>query len=202
MPQDLTLATRNQHKLLEVQRILAPFGIAVQPLPAVVALGPETGETFESNARGKALIAAEVLKRPVLADDSGIEALALGGRPGVRSARFAGEHATDADNLAKLLSLAPAGSVLTYVCVLVYATGGGEHRVFYGRCRGRLAAAPQGAGGFGYDPAFLPDDIPGVHTIAELSAAEKDGISHRGRALRAFATWLIGGGRSAEIDRG
>jgi XTP/dITP diphosphohydrolase len=140
-----------------------------------------------------------------IADDSGIEAAALGGAPGVRSARYAGEDASDDENLAKLLREAPAGSALAYVCALVYVDprGSGEERVFEARCTGRLAAEPKGAGGFGYDPAFLPDDgdggplqgdlsdgSPTGPTMAELSDEEKDAISHRGRAARALLEWL------------
>ena len=96
-----------------------------------------------------------------IADDSGIEAAALGGAPGVRSARYAGERATDEQNLDKLLHEAPAGSALAYVCALAYVDpADGVERLFEGRCTGRLAAAPRGEGGFGYDPAFLPDDGP------------------------------------------
>ena len=131
-------------------------------LPAEVTLPPEDGETFAENALGKARAAARATGRVSIADDSGIEAAALGGAPGVRSARYAGEHATDEENLAKLLREAPAGSALEYVCAIAYVDprAPGVERVFEGRCTGRLAAEPRGAGGFGYDPAFLPDDGP------------------------------------------
>jgi XTP/dITP diphosphohydrolase len=129
-----------------------------------------------------------------IADDSGIAADALGGAPGVRSARYAGEHASDAENLAKLLREAPAGSGLEYVCVIAYVDPAtGAERLFEGRCRGRLAAEPDGDGGFGYDPAFLPDDVPDGRTMAELSDEEKDAISHRGRAARLLLEWLRAG---------
>jgi XTP/dITP diphosphohydrolase len=199
---ELILATRNAHKLREVSRLLAPYGLTVAPLPESVELPPEDGESFEANALPKARAAAAALGLPVIADDSGIESAALGGRPGVRSARFAGEHATDAENLAKLLADAPAGSELRYVCALAFvdgaAAGAGSgaaaaadsERVFFGDCRGRLAAAPAGSAGFGYDPAFLPADRTDNLTMAELSEAEKDAISHRGHAVRAFAEWF------------
>jgi len=195
MAATLVLATRNAHKLREVARLLAPFGLEVEPLPAGVELPPETGETFESNALPKARAAAAALGRAAIADDSGIEADALGGAPGVRSARYAGEHATDAENLARLLREAPAGSGLRYVCALAYVAPDGSERVFFGESRGRLSCRPRGERGFGYDPAFLPDDHPDSRdrTMAELSDAEKDAISHRGRAVRAFAQWLTGG---------
>jgi XTP/dITP diphosphohydrolase len=202
MPDPLILSTRNAHKIREVTRILGPFGLVVEPLPDHVELPPENGDTFEANALPKARAAAEVLNRPVIADDSGIEAEALAGRPGVRSARYAGEHATDAENLAKLLREAPAGSALRYVCALAYVApspgplaGSGKQQfvenIFFGTCTGHLAEHPRGDGGFGYDPAFLPDDGPPGLTMAELDDLSKDAISHRGRALRAMAEWLL-----------
>jgi XTP/dITP diphosphohydrolase len=187
----LVLATRNAHKVTEVARMLAPLGLSVEPLPAGVELPPEDGETFAANALPKARAAAVALRRPAIADDSGIEAAALGGAPGVRSARFAGEHASDQQNLAKLIREAPAGSALRYVCALAYVDPlSGAEQVFLGECRGRLTGRPQGERGFGYDPAFIPDADDGSRTMAELSDAEKDAISHRGQALRALAQWL------------
>jgi XTP/dITP diphosphohydrolase len=180
----LVLATRNAHKAREFSGLLAPHEVDV--LPAQVTLPPETGETFEENALAKARAAAAALGRPAIADDSGIAAEALGGAPGVRSARYAGEDATDAENLAKLLREAPPGSPLAYVCALAYVEPGGAEHVVVGRCTGRLAEAPRGEGGFGYDPAFLPDDTADGRTMAELTPAEKDAISHRGRAARAL----------------
>jgi XTP/dITP diphosphohydrolase len=185
----LVLATRNPHKAREFAALLDGFDIA--PLPADVALPPETGDTFAANALIKARAGAAGAGGPVIADDSGIEAAALCGAPGVYSARFAGEHATDTENLAKLLREAPAGSALAYVCVIALVDGDGE-RLFEGRCTGTLAAAPRGSGGFGYDPAFVPDDLDDGRTMAELSLAEKDAISHRGRAARALRAWLAG----------
>ncbi len=187
----LVLSTRNPHKIKEVSRVLAPFGIAVEGLPDDVDLPPEAGDTFAANAIPKARAAAHATGRPAIADDSGIEAEALGGRPGVRSARYAGEHATDEENLAKLMHEAPAGSRLRYVCALAYAEpDGGEERVFFGECTGSMASERRGSRGFGYDPAFVPDDGPDHRTMAELTESEKDAISHRGRALRALAAWL------------
>ncbi len=187
----LTLATRNAHKLEEVRRLLAPAGIAVAPLPEGVVLPPEVGETFAENALPKARAAATALGVPAIADDSGIEAEALGGAPGVRSARYAGEHASDEENLAKLMREAPAGSALRYVCALAYVDPlGGEERVFFGECTGRLAGERRGSRGFGYDPSFLPDEETGGRSMAELTDAEKDRISHRGHAVRALASWL------------
>ncbi len=186
----LVLATRNAYKLEEVWRLLAPAGIAVSPLPQGVVLPPEVGETFAENALPKAQAAASALGVPAIADDSGIEAEALGGAPGVRSARFAGECATDEENLARLTREAPAGSALRYVCALAYVDPrNGQEQVFFGECRGRLASQRRGSRGFGYDPVFLPDEDDG-RSMAELSEAEKDRISHRGHAVRAFADWL------------
>ena len=186
---DLLLATRNPHKLREFDRLLAPHNVLA--LPDDVVLPPEVGETFEANAVPKAQTAAAATGRIAIADDSGIEAAALGGAPGVFSARYAGTSATDEENLAKLLREAPAGSALAYVCVIAYVDPTtGEERCFEGRGTGRLAEAPRGAGGFGYDPAFIPDDGDGTRTMAELSEAEKDAISHRGRAARKLLAWL------------
>jgi XTP/dITP diphosphohydrolase len=107
----------------------------------------------------------------------------------VRSARYAGEQATDQDNLDKLRAEAPPQSALRYVCALAYVDGDTEH-VVEGDCTGTMAARPAGTGGFGYDPVFLPDDAPGGRTMAELTDDEKDAISHRGRAARALLAWL------------
>ncbi|HUR85301.1 MAG TPA: non-canonical purine NTP pyrophosphatase [Solirubrobacteraceae bacterium] len=184
----LVLATRNPHKAREFATLLAPHDVL--PLPADVRLPPETGETFAANALDKARAAAAATGEQAVADDSGIESAALAGAPGVRSARFAGEDASDEENLAKLLREAPAGSGLAYVCALAYIDGDGAEHLFEGRCTGTLAADPRGDGGFGYDPAFLPDDLPGDRTMAELPPAEKDAISHRGRAARALLAHL------------
>ncbi len=185
----LLLATRNEHKRREFGRVLP--GWEIDALPAEVQLPPEDGETFAENALGKARAAAQATGRMSIADDSGIEAAALGGRPGVRSARYAGEDASDEQNLAKLRLQAPVGSALQYVCALAYVNPEtGEERVFEGRCAGRLAAERRGERGFGYDPVFLPDDWPGEETMAQLSDAQKDQISHRGRAARALLAWL------------
>jgi XTP/dITP diphosphohydrolase len=190
----LILSTRNPHKLREFERLLGPAGVALEPLPEGLELPPEDGETFADNALGKARAAALGTGRVAVADDSGIEVEALGGAPGVRSARYAGVGATDEENLAKLMREAPAGTGLRYVCALAYVDpGAGVERLFYGDCQGRLAPVARGSGGFGYDPAFLPLELPGAgRTMAELSDAEKDLISHRGHAARALVQWLRG----------
>jgi XTP/dITP diphosphohydrolase len=205
----LLLATHNEHKRREFARLLEGDGaVEVEALSADVLLPPEEGQTFAENALGKARAAAASGGCASIADDSGIEAAALAGAPGVRSARYAGEGASDLQNLQKLLREAPAGSRLEYVCVIAYVDPGrGVERVFEGRCGGSLAAEPRGARGFGYDPAFLPEDGPEGQTMAELSDAQKDAISHRGRAARALLGWLLedvdrGGGGDREAESG
>jgi len=191
-PRRLLLATRNAHKAEEFTTLLAPY--AVDPLPDEVILPPETGTTFAENALGKARAAAAATGRVAIADDSGIAAAALDGAPGVYSARFAGPEATDAENLAKLLREAPAGSGVAYVCAIAHVDPTEDparprEHVVHGRCTGVLAAEPRGDGGFGYDPAFVPDEHP-ARTMAELTPAEKHAISHRGRAARELLAWL------------
>jgi XTP/dITP diphosphohydrolase len=184
----LLLATRNAHKLREFERLLPRTRL--DPLPDDVATPPEDGDTYAANALIKARAAAAATGRAAIADDSGIEAEALGWAPGVRTARFAGEHATDADNLAKLAAEAPPGSRLRYVCVIAHVTPDGKEHLSEGTTTGTLASAPRGERGFGYDPLFVPDDDPRGRTMAELTDAEKDAISHRGRAARALEEWL------------
>ena len=193
----LLLATRNEHKRREFERLLAradaPERWELALLPASVALPPEDGETFAENALLKARAAASATGKATIADDSGIEAAALGGRPGIRSARYAGEHPSDDQNLRKLVREVPAGSRLHYRCALAYVDPARRtERLFEGSCAGSMAPAPRGSGGFGYDPIFLPDDGPGELTMAELTEEQKDAISHRGRAARALAGWLLG----------
>jgi XTP/dITP diphosphohydrolase len=188
----LVFATRNAHKLRELAALLDGFDVVA--LPDDVTLPPETGETFAANALPKARAAAAATDEPAFGDDSGIEAEALGGAPGVYSARFAGEGATDPDNLARLIAEVPAGSALAYVCVIALVDPRtGEERLFEGRCTGTMADAPRGSGGFGYDPVFVPDDRDDGRTMAELAPAEKDAISHRGRAARALRDHLRAG---------
>jgi XTP/dITP diphosphohydrolase len=185
----LVLATRNDHKLREFGRLLP--SVPLQPLPDGVPSPEETGTTFAANALIKARAAAAVTGRPAIADDSGIESEALDGAPGVYSARFAGEQATDGENLAKLRAQAPAGSRLRYVCVIAHVSPEGAEHLFEGTCVGTMSADVRGAGGFGYDPIFVPDDpLAAGRTMAELTDAEKDEISHRGDAARALLDWL------------
>jgi XTP/dITP diphosphohydrolase len=185
----LVLATRNPHKLREFQEALPD--IEILPLPDDVELPPETGDTFAENALEKARAAHAATGLPSIADDADIEAAALDGRPGVRSARFAGENATDEENLQKLLDDVPADAdrSVAYVCALVHVSDDGEEWLFEHSCTGQLASEPRGSGGFGYDPAFVPDDYSDGRTIAELTPDEKHAISHRGRAAKAFHDW-------------
>jgi XTP/dITP diphosphohydrolase len=188
----LIVATHNDHKLRELRELLP--GVELDPLPPEVELPPEEWESFSENALGKARAAHAETGRPAIADDSGIEAHGLGGRPGVRSARYAGEHPTDEENLAKLLEEVGRQDDrrVAYVCVIALVDEGGNESIFEGRCEGTLASEPRGTGGFGYDPAFIPDDTGprDERTMAELSPEEKNGISHRGRAARALAAHL------------
>lgn len=188
----LLVATRNEHKLRELREALP--GIELEPLPPGVELPPEEGETFAENALGKARAAHTATGQAAVADDSGIAAYGLGGRPGVRSARYAGEGASDEENLAKLLDEVGAqeNRRVAYVCAIALVDEDGSETLFEGRCEGTLAREPRGSGGFGYDPAFVPDET-GTHdgrTMAELASDEKHAISHRGRAARALASHL------------
>jgi XTP/dITP diphosphohydrolase len=194
----LIVATRNEHKLRELGELLP--GIELDPLPPEVRLPPEEGQTFSENALGKARAAHAATGRTAIADDSGIEAHGLDGRPGVHSARYAGDDATDEQNLAKLLEEVGRQDDrrVSYVCVIALVDEGGNESVFEGRCDGTLATEPRGTGGFGYDPAFVPDDTgpDDERTMAELTPNEKNAISHRGRAARELATHFgLGAGR-------
>ena len=184
----LVLASHNRHKAVEFQRLL--HGFEVEPYTG--ELPEETGETFAQNALLKARHVHKALGGGVwvVADDSGIEARALGGRPGVRSARYASEHATDEQNLALLLRELEgrADRAVRYVAELVAIAPDGRESQARGELEGTFATAPRGSGGFGYDPAFVPDGE--TRTVAEMSAAEKDAISHRGRAAAALRALL------------
>ena len=187
----IVLASRNPHKLAEMRRLFEPAGITIAELPPEVELPPEDALAFADNAVPKARAAAAATGLPSIADDSGIEAAALSGAPGVRSARYAGADATDEENLEKLVAEVSSDSRLRYVCALAYVDPAtGDERVFFGDCRGRMARARAGSNGFGYDPVFVPDATGDDRTMAELSDAEKDAISHRGHAVRALLRWV------------
>lgn len=186
------LATTNAGKRAEFQSLLPP-DLQVVGLDAVgVTLPTETGTTFALNAAAKATHAAAESGLVTLADDSGLEVLALGGAPGVRSARYAGEHATDAANRAALLAaLAGTGDearLARFVCVVVIADGSGVLAQAEGLCEGRIARREQGRFGFGYDRLFL---LPDGRTMAELPPVEKNRISHRAAAYRAIVPRLL-----------
>jgi XTP/dITP diphosphohydrolase len=188
----LVVATRNEHKLRELADILTD--VELERLSHEVELPPEDGARFADNALIKARAARSATGAAAIADDSGIEARALGGAPGVRSARFAGADATDEQNLSKLLRELESTDdrTVAYVCVIAHVDEDGDAALFEGRCEGTLAREPRGSGGFGYDPAFVPADTgpDDERTMAELSAGEKHAISHRGRAARRLAEYL------------
>jgi XTP/dITP diphosphohydrolase len=185
------LATSNLHKVGEMRELLP--GVELEPLPDGYASPVEDGDSFEANALIKARAAHAALGGAVLADDSGIEAIDLGRAPGIYSARYAGEGASDEDNLDKLLrevDAAGGGRRAAYVCVLALVEDDGTEHVFEATCEGRLLRERRGTGGFGYDPIFVPDDTDDERTMSELTAAEKNAISHRGRAARLVAAHL------------
>ena len=178
--------------MAELEQIL---GIGLELLPDEVESPAEDAGTFAGNALIKARSAREATGQAVIADDSGIEIDALGGRPGVYSARYAGEDATDGENLAKVLrDLAEAGGdpAARYVCAIAYIDDAGEEHIFEGTCEGRMTQDVRGAGGFGYDPAFIPEETgpDDQRTVAEVSQGEKHAISHRGKAVRDLARHL------------
>ncbi len=194
----LVVATGNAHKTAEIAVVLGDLVQQVEDLRAYPEVGEiaETGTTFLANARLKALGASAALgdRVWVLADDSGLEVDALGGAPGVYSARYSGEGATDASNRAKLLEELAAvgargkGRSARFRCVLVLARGGDEVATFDGAVEGVIANGEKGEGGFGYDPLFIPEGE--CATFGELPAATKNAMSHRGRALAGLRAWL------------
>jgi XTP/dITP diphosphohydrolase len=197
----LILATGNRHKLAEMEELLP--AVELKPLPAGFEMPPEDGDSFEANALIKARAAREQTGEAVIADDSGITVEDLGGAPGIYSARYAGKDASDEENLEKLLREVDAAGGerrAAYVCALALIDESGTEHVFEARCEGRLLDERRGEGGFGYDPAFVPDDTGPAdeRTYAELDAAEKNAISHRGRAARMLAEHL---GATAEGAR-
>lgn len=192
----VVLATRNPGKLAEFERLLAGAGWTLLPMPADLPPAPEDGDTYAANAEAKARAAALASGLPALADDSGIEVDALGGAPGVRSARYAGEGASDADNVDLLLDELrrvgagqPDQRRARFRAVVIAVFPDGSEIVGEGAVEGTIVAAPRGAGGFGYDPVFAPDGLGG-RTFAEVDPADKHRLSHRGRALRALLVGL------------
>ncbi len=186
MPKRLLLATGNPHKLCEVRAILEPVGIEVMGAQDVGGLPEvdESGHTFRDNAVAKALSGCRASGLPTLADDSGLVVPVLNGRPGVRSARYAGAGATDRSNLEKILDEMRTvdDRRAGFVCVMALALPDGRVETVTGEVRGRLLRAPRGSNGFGYDPIFQPEGS--TRSFAELPEAEKNRISHRADALR------------------
>jgi XTP/dITP diphosphohydrolase len=195
-PDRIAIATRNPHKLRELARICADWPVEWITVesgpPGAFPEVEETGDTYLENALLKALATAGALDLPALADDSGIEVDALGGKPGPRSARYAGPSATDEQNLVALTralaGIPGGGRTARYLCIAAIAWPDGSTRHAEGVCEGTLASARRGRAGFGYDPIFLPAgwDL----TMAELADEQKDRISHRGRAFRALRAQL------------
>lgn len=189
---EFVAATNNRHKLEELARLLAGSGHSVVSMgSAGVQVNPaENGDTFEANAIIKAKAVAAAAGRPALADDSGLEVDALAGAPGVRSARFAGEEATDEENNKKLLHLLErtpyAKRTARFVSVLALAAPGGQVLLGEGRCEGLVGLAPSGEGGFGYDPLFYVNN----RSFADMTGEEKDAVSHRARAVKDFLAKL------------
>lgn len=187
-PRRVVLATGNAGKLREIAALLAPLGFQVVPQDQFgIEPPPETGDTFEANALIKARHASRIARLPALADDSGIEVDALGGRPGVHSARYAGERASDAENnallLAELSRQPPEARAARYRCVIAYVRFADDPAPMFARgaWEGRIGTTPAGDGGFGYDPLFIPAG-QGI-TAAQMLPAEKNAVSHRGLAL-------------------
>lgn len=193
----IVLATGNKNKIKEFKEILKDFAINIKsldefgPIPEAI----EDGETFDDNAYKKAIHTAKILGIPAIADDSGIEVEALGGAPGVYSARYAGEGATDEKNCAKLLDALEGqdNRKANFTCVISIATPGGPALTYEGKCFGEILTEKRGDSGFGYDPLFYFEEYD--KTFAELSSDEKNAVSHRGKALaevKAEAQQIIG----------
>lgn len=191
---EIVIATKNRGKASEIREILKGLDVKLLTLEDFPGLDlpPEGTGTFMENALAKARFVSVAAKRPALADDSGIEVDFLRGRPGVLSARFAGEGASDEENYRKLLKelegAPPDQRRARFRCAMAFVEPGGGEHVFEGVFEGSIAAAPRGVHGFGYDPVFL---VPGeARTAAELAPEEKNSISHRARALAEFRKWL------------
>ncbi len=196
MEKRLVLSSRNNYKLTELRGLLSDLDIQIASLKDFPEMPPvvEDGKNFKENAAKKALAAAQFTRLLALADDSGLEVDALNGQPGVLSARFSGEGATDETNNARLLELlrdVPEGKrTARFRCAIAIATPEGQLEYAEGSCEGAIALAPRGTNGFGYDPLFMPDGFGG-RTFAELQPGEKNAISHRGRALAAARQLLM-----------
>jgi XTP/dITP diphosphohydrolase len=189
------LATANPDKVAEISEILVAEGapVTIEPRDPSIPEVEETGTTLEENARLKAAAICAATGRPSIADDTGLEVDALGGEPGVRSARFAGDDATYADNcvllLRRLEEVASRQRTARFTTVAIARWPDGREVAAIGTVEGSITEAPRGQGGFGYDPVFVPDEGDG-RTFAEMSAAQKHAVSHRGRAFRTLADGL------------
>lgn len=193
---DFVVATRNRKKVEEIQRILVGADIVLHSMdefpdcPEVV----EDGDTFEANALKKAREVSACTGLAAFADDSGLVVYSLRGEPGVHSARYAGENATDHDNLSRLLrelsDISPENRGAAFVCVIAFVSPDGVEQTFHGRVEGTIGLSPRGSSGFGYDPVFYPEGHD--RTFAEMNAGEKDSMSHRGRALEKLRDYLMG----------
>ncbi|MDP2167069.1 MAG: XTP/dITP diphosphatase [Thermodesulfovibrionales bacterium] len=192
---EIVAATRNKKKIEEIRRILKGMPVTLLSLDDFPGCPPveETGKSFMENAVIKARAVAGFTGKPSLADDSGLEVYALGGAPGVYSARYAGLWATDSENAAKLLremeSIPDGKRGARFACALAIAVPDGSLETFEGYVEGRIGREPKGEAGFGYDPVFYPEGHD--RTFAEMSSGEKDGMSHRGRALQRLKGHLM-----------
>jgi XTP/dITP diphosphohydrolase len=190
----LLLATTNQGKAREYQAMLQgiPFKLVTLSNENITLDVDETGRTYEANARLKALTYAKESGLLTMADDSGLEMDALGGEPGIRSARYAGKGVSDADRndylLSKLKNVPEKERGARFVCVTAIATPEGKVEIFYGECRGVITKAPRGTNGHGYDPVFYVPELG--KTMAELTMEEKNRVSHRARAAAKARAWL------------
>jgi XTP/dITP diphosphohydrolase len=188
------LATANAHKAEEIRRVLEPYGIELLPRPIDVGDVDETAETLEGNALLKARALTEATALPAIADDTGLFIDALDGRPGVHSARYAGEHSTFADNVEKALGelqgVDDSRRSARFRSVIAVTYPDGTSWWVEGVLEGTILHAPIGDGGFGYDVIFAPLNLSGT-SLAELTPDEKSAISHRGQALRAFAEKIV-----------
>ncbi|MFL6526959.1 MAG: RdgB/HAM1 family non-canonical purine NTP pyrophosphatase [Chthoniobacterales bacterium] len=189
---DLLLATRNAHKTREFSELLGPdFKVRDLTSRSDLPIVDETGSTFAENAALKALAISKCVSGWIVADDSGLEVEALSGAPGIFSARYAGESATDQENVAKLLRQlsGKTPSRARFRCVLALAKEGALIRIFDGVVEGHIVAASRGTHGFGYDPVFVPDGFS--ETFAELPAKVKNGVSHRAKAVAQLSKFLL-----------
>lgn len=196
MPEELLIATRNAGKVVEFSRLLGDLPVSMKGVADFPDVGEveESGETFEENATIKARVYAGLTGLLTLADDSGLEVDALGGAPGVRSARYAGPRATDAERntllLSELNATHDAERRARFVCVLaLFRPADGSLKLFRGTCEGRIGHEPRGDGGFGYDPIFVPEGYS--QSFGELPPEVKDRISHRAVALGAVRSFLV-----------